>query len=232
VNLLRWDPPGPYAAAFSTRAGGVSNGPYASLNLGRLTADDPRRVEENRGRLCAALSVDPARLAMNLQVHGVAVHRAQPGLRDGPGDGLWTDAPGVPLLVLAADCLPIVLVRTGGVPAVAAIHAGWRGLLAGIVEAGVAALGTGCAAAVGPGIGACCYEVGAEVSAPYAVRFGRAVLRRGRLDLRRSAVLALQRAGVDRIEHFDACTACGPTYFSHRRDGPDTGRQGVLACVA
>ena len=223
-----------YDVVFTTRLGGVSEGPYASLNLGRKSGDDVERVDENRRIACQAIGVDPTKLALNHQVHSDRVLRATAGARDERADGLWTDEPRVPILALSADCLPIVLARTGaGRPAVAVLHVGRRGLLAGIVEAGVRALGVGAlAAAVGPGIGPCCYEVGEEVAAPYRERFGGDVLRDGRLDLWTSAERALRGAGVERVDRFDRCTACEPeTFFSHRRDAGHTGRQGVIAYV-
>src|SRR5581483_890797 len=158
LPLLRWDAPGPYVAAFSTRVGGVSAAPFDTLNLGRLTGDDPEHVTENRARLCAEVGADEDRLAFGRQVHGGRVRRAHG--RGEPGDGVWTDEPGRPLLVFTADCVPVALARVnGGRPAIAALHAGWRGLLAGIVAAGAAAVGGGrLTAAIGPGIGPCCYE--------------------------------------------------------------------------
>ncbi len=139
------------------------------------------------------------------------------------------------MLALSADCLPIALVRVDGSrPAVAVLHAGWRGLLAGIAAAGKRALGEGpVAAAIGPGIGPCCYEVGEEVARPFRERFGEDIVRSGRLDLWQSAERALRAAGVEDVHRFDRCTACEPeAFFSHRRDAGRTGRQGVLAYVA
>jgi YfiH family protein len=136
---------------------------------------------------------------------------------------------------MSADCLPIALARVDATtPAVAALHVGWRGLLAGIVAAGAEALGDGrLAAAVGPGIGPCCYEVGEEVAAPFRQRFGDDVVRERRLDLWTSAERALRAAGVEHVDRFDRCTCCEPeTFFSHRRDAGKTGRQGVIAYVA
>jgi YfiH family protein len=230
--VIRWEAPGPYTVVFTTRAGGVSEGWYESLNLGLLTEDDPDRVAENRKRACIATGLDVERLAMNRQVHGAAVNRASAGRRGDPGDGLWTDEPCVPLLALAADCLPIVLIRVGQ-PGMAVLHAGRIGLLEGIVEAGAETLGRAeLAAVVGPGIGACCYEVGEEVSGPYRARFGPAVLVNGNLDLRAAAACLLCDAGVEQVEHVDVCTACDQErFFSHRRDGKQTGRQGVLAAI-
>jgi hypothetical protein len=212
----------------------VSEGPYASLNLGRKSGDDVERVDENRRIMCEAVGADLAKLALNFQVHSDRVLRAVPGQRGDHADGLWTDEPGVPILAMSADCLPIALVRTnGGAPAVSVLHAGWKGLLAGIVAAGVDALGGGLAAAIGPAIGPCCYEVGDEVAGPYRDRFGDDVVHGRNLDLWTSAERALREAGVETVHRFDRCTACEPeTFFSHRRDRGVTGRQGVIAYVA
>ena len=233
VPLLWWDAPGPYRVAFSTRRGGVSEGPYDSLNLGLLTDDRDDNVEENRRRLCEAVNADPTRLAMNRQVHATKVNRAVPGERGREGDGLWSDEPGVPMLKLTADCLPIALARDNGRPALALLHAGRMGLLAGIVEAGVASLGTGAlAAAVGPGIGPCCYEVGDDIASTYRDRFGEEAVRGRNLDLWTVAERVLRDAGVTTVERADVCTACNDEYFSHRRDAGVTGRQGVIGYVA
>ena len=232
--MIRWQVEG-YAVAFTTRVGGVSAGPYASLNLGRKSGDEPAHADENRRIACAAIGADVERLALNFQVHSTRVLRAVPAMRGEHADGLWTDEPGLPILAMSADCLPIALVRTSAAkPAVAVLHAGWRGLLAGIVAAGADALGEGVlAAAIGPAIGPCCYEVGEEVAAPFREHFGDDVAREGRLDLWTSAERALRAAGVERVERFDRCTACEPeTFFSHRRDAGRTGRQGVIAYVA
>jgi purine-nucleoside/S-methyl-5'-thioadenosine phosphorylase / adenosine deaminase len=233
--MIRWDAPGPYEVVFTTRAGGVSEGPYASLNLGRKTGDDVERVDENRRRACAEIGLDAAGLALNYQIHSAVVHRAQRGERGvAQGDGLWTDDPALPILALAADCLPIALVRANGAaPAVSVLHSGRIGLLDGVVEAGVEALGSPVAAAIGPAIGPCCYEVGEEVAAPYRARFGAGIMRGQKLDLWQAAEGVLRNAGVDRIERFDLCTACNPElFFSHRRDGKPRGVQGVLARVS
>jgi YfiH family protein len=230
--VIRWTRDG-VDVAFTTRVGGVSEGPYASLNLGAATADDPGRVLENRRLAVAAIAGDPATGAMAHQVHGAEVVKAAPvgldRLVERPRcDGLWTDEPDRALMVLTADCLGIALAREG---AVAVLHAGWRGLLAGIAEAGIAALGGEVHAIVGPGIGPCCYAVGEEVAGPFRERFGADVVLGRHLDLWTAAERAL--AGAASVERTDLCTACNPElFFSHRRDHGVTGRQGVVARVA
>ncbi len=230
--MIRWEPPGS-SVVFSTREGGVSTGPYESLNLGRLTGDDVERVDENRRLLCAELDADAGRLALNRQVHSTLVHRAVPGARGEPGDGLWSDDPRQPIVAMTADCLPIALARVKGPPAVAVLHAGWRGLLAGIIAVGTDTLGGPLQAAIGPAIGPCCYEVGAEVSAPFAETFGADVVDGRKLDLWTAAERALNAAGVADVLRTDLCTFCNPElFFSHRRTGKPRGVQGVIARVA
>jgi purine-nucleoside/S-methyl-5'-thioadenosine phosphorylase / adenosine deaminase len=233
LDLIRWEGQGAYLVAFSTRLGGVSGTPFDTLNLGRLTEDDPGHVSENRRRLCAEIGADDGLLRFGRQVHGATVRRAE-GTGE-PGDGLWSDTVGEPLLVFTADCLPVAIVRTDGrAPAVAALHVGWRGLLAGIVAEGVASLGGGpLAAAIGPGIGPCCYEVGGGVAEAFRNRFGPDVVADARLDLWTAAERALRAADVTDVHRTDLCTACNPElFFSHRRDGRRTGRQGMVALVA
>jgi len=241
VDLLDWAGPEPYRVAFSTRVGGVSDGEFSSLNLGILTEDDPARVVVNRMRLCEAAGADPDGATMGWQRHGGTVTRAQPRGIITPGtvydhcDGLWSDAPGRAMLLLTADCMPIAIARSDGLrPAVEILHAGWRGLLAGIVAAGVRAIGARkLVAAIGPSIGPCCYEVGDEVAAPFCQAFGDDVMHEGKLDLWTSAERALRAAGVEQVDRFDLCTACNiDRFFSHRRDHGRTGRQGVIAYVS
>lgn len=231
--MIRWDGPSPYVVAFSTRRGGVSDGPFRSLNIGLLTDDDPDHVAENRRRLCAAAGADVDRLAMNRQVHGATVNRAEAGSRDVEGDGLWTDESGVPMLKLTADCLPIALARTQGRPALALLHAGRLGLLEGIVAAGVGVIGREARAVIGPGIGPCCYEVGSEIREAFRARFGDDVVVGTHIDLWSAAERALREEGMTHVERLDVCTACNPDdFFSHRRDGGVTGRQGVIGYLA
>jgi len=214
--------------AFSTREGGVSPPPYDSLNLGVLTDDDPANVHRNRDVLAERLGLDSAAIAMGMQVHGSRLATwpgpppADAALRE--VDGHVTDAEGLGLLVLAADCLPVALAGPGRV---AMLHCGWRGVAAGILAAGVAAFEHPPAAVVGPGIGQCCFEVGAEVLEAFAdvpAAAGRM------LDLRAVVEARLRAAGVTAVEHVDLCTSCrADLFFSHRRDGGVTGRQGGVA---
>jgi len=221
-------------AAFSTRLGGVSDGPFKSLNLGRLTGDRLDAVRENRHRLAAAIAIDPGHVLIGRQIHGAEVARhdqpTEPGAYANPAPGLpaadghATARPGLVPLVFVADCLPVALAGPGGV---AMIHCGWRGLAAGIVERGVEQVDAR-AAAVGPGIGPCCYEVGDEVLAAFEP-LGPDVADGRMLNLRQAAGRLLQRAGVQSVEVSEECTSCQPElFFSHRRDGERTGRQAGL----
>lgn len=210
---------------FTTRAGGVSEGPYASLNLGRWTDDDPAAVEENRRRAAGGAPIAFAR-----QVHGVEVVELDGAPADddaiSDADGVVTRAHGVAALVLTADCVPVALSAPGA--AVAMVHAGWKGLSGGVLEAGVAALRAGgpVHAAIGPAAGACCYEVGPEV----AERFPAWALDGRRLDLKGVAAARLRAAGVATVHDVGRCTMCEPgVFFSHRASGGVTGRQGGLA---
>ena len=241
VLLYRWEAPGPYRVAFSTRQGGVSEGPFTSLNLGKRTGDEPERVFENRARLCRELEIDPARSSMALQKHGAVARRAEPMglLSKNPEfpecDALWSEEPGQGMLLVTADCLPVAIARTnGGAPALALAHAGWRGLLAGVLESATRALARGRTAAVlGPAIGPCCFEVGDEIAARFRRRFGREVVAGGKVDLWLAGERALEEAGCSSVERVEICTACHPElFFSHRRDQGLTGRQGVIGAIA
>jgi copper oxidase (laccase) domain-containing protein len=236
--MIRWEAPGPYEVAFSTRAGGVSEGPFESLNLTHGAAwwdfrDREENVAENRARVCAAIGADAGRLTDNIQRHTALVHRARPGRRE-IGDALWTDERGTPMLALGADCALIALVRTNGDrPAAAVVHAGRMGILGGVIEAAVGALGGRIAAIVGPTIGPCCYEVGEDVAAPYRERFGAGIVSGDRLDLPTAAEVGLREAGCASVERVDLCTSCrADLFFSYRRDGTPRGGHGVIARVA
>lgn len=209
---------------FTTRAGGVSGGPYASLNLGTNTDDEPAKVAENRERLAAMTG---AGLALGRQVHDAHVHRAQEPGHAGDADGQVTTSHGVACTVLTADCLPVALIAPAGV---AMLHAGWRGLAAGVLETGLKGLDSvgGVVAAIGPGAGRCCYEVGDEVRAAFA-READDVREGANLDLPLIAQRRLHRAGITEVHHTHVCTMCDPCFFSHRRDRGVTGRQAGVA---
>jgi hypothetical protein len=223
-------------AAFSTRVGGVSEAPYQALNVAILTGDEPDRVEENRRRLAESLGRDPAGVVMGRQVHGAELRRHEApqeprvyaDVVKSPDevDAQATSEPGLTPLVMIADCLPVAMVGPGGV---AMAHCGWRGLAGGIVAEAAGAVAAE-AAAVGPGIGPCCYEVGEEVLSAFEDLDGVA---RGRmLDLSAVATALLERAGVGAIERSGLCTSCNPElFYSHRRDGERTGRQAGLVWI-
>lgn len=216
-------------ALFTTRRGGVSEGAYASLNLGRWTEDDADAVQRNRQIVADLVGVSLDAVVQGRQVHGNRVERR--AAADGAvseADGQATAERGLAALVLTADCLPIALIAPG---AVAMVHAGWRGLAEGVVEEGVQAVrelagGGEVQAAIGPGAGGCCYEVGAEVHAA----FGREP-QQGRIDLKAIAAERLRAVGVAEVHDVGLCTICSDAalFFSHRRDGGRTGRQAGIA---
>ena len=256
---------------FTTRRGGVSTGPYASLNLGFATDDDPGAMACNRAALPELIGSPPPRFIH--QVHGREVRRlalavsadavsadavsadaasadaasadaasadaasADAVSADGARpqvDGQATNLAGVALVALSADCLTIAVAGRG---AVAMVHAGWRGLRAGVIAEGVAAVrelgGAGeLAAAIGPGAGPCCYEVGDAVHAAFA-DYGSHAGQGRTLDLKAIAAQQLRRAGVPIVHDIGLCTLCSPELlFSHRRDGGVTGRQAGVAWLS
>jgi YfiH family protein len=212
--------------AFADRTGGASRAPYDALNLAATVGDDDRAVNENRGRVAAALGFEIADLVLAKQVHGCGVLEAGPSSSGviGEADVLVSKEPGKVIGILTADCVPVVL---RGDRAVAIAHAGWRGLVAGAIEEAIAQLGTVTKAWVGPSIHACCYEVGPEVSDAFR-EHGLPVADDTHVDPGRAAVVALHNAGISDVEATTACTSCGEGFFSYRRDGV-TGRQGAFA---
>jgi YfiH family protein len=238
--------PETFSHGFTTRAGGASQPPFDALNLGWKWGDQRADVDENHRRL---LAVSGARTMFRAsQVHGVGVLHLHGG--DDPqaiaareADGLCSDEPGLGVSVHVADCTPILLAcsRTG---ACAALHAGWRGTVAGMVRAGVDSLVShfGCqpvtlSAALGPCIGACCFEVGPEVAAafvaamPAACENGVLLATSGskpHIDLRRFQSLQLEAAGLlpENIDASADCTFCDPAgrFYSFRRNGRSTGQ--------
>lgn len=234
---------------FATRRGGVSQGDFAALNFSPKWVEDTTAVKENHRILGRYLGYDPQRLFRVFQVHGaqgVVVGGEAPCEVEGlEADFLVTDQPGAVLGVITADCVPVLLLDPGRL-AVAAVHAGWRGLVAGVLEKAVGALGRsyGCLpgdlrAALGPSIGPCCFEVGEEVVAAFRKAYpsepglvispASSSIRgeRPHVDLWKSARAALEGAGLrsDRIADPEGCTFCDPVRFhSYRRQGPRVGQ--------
>ena len=221
--------------AFTDRHGGVSIPPYDTANLGFATGDDPDAVTENRRRVAYELrdAPDARGWAWVRQVHGAGVVEVDAPGGGGDGDALVTVGTGVSLVVLAADCAPIALVAAG---VVAAVHCGWRGLVAGVLESAVRVVrerGRGpVRAVIGPCISPAHYEFGADELEQVTRRLGTTVggsTESGglALDLRAGVGAALASAGVDDRTDVDVCTYASSDYFSHRRDGV-TGRQALI----
>lgn len=234
-----WDARGPLRAAATTRVGGLSVGPFATCNLGARTQDDPATVAANRARVGRALGLPGAPRWLR-QVHGTTVVELHAGRGRTPeADAAWTREAGVVCAVLTADCLPVVLGDVDGA-AIAVAHAGWRGLAAGVLEATVAALPVPAPrlrAWLGPAIGPAAFEVGPEVRAAFvdgdagaAAAFRPGSGDRWHADLWALARRRLRALGVGGIDGGGRCTFAEPArYFSHRRDGPGTGRMATLA---
>jgi hypothetical protein len=244
---------GGVAHGFSTRLGGVSTGILSSLNLSTTRGDDPDRVRENYRRFCAAIGADADHVVMTNQVHGTVIRTAGPG--DGKEDlcapegyecdGLITDVPGLALTVFSADCIPVLLYDPVK-RVIAAVHAGWRGTAGDIAGKAVDKMrgDYGCApgdilAAIGPGIGPCCFETHDDVPRAMTAAFGQLAqphitpLESGKfqVDLKGLNAALLRRAGVaaDHIERSGDCTACHPDkYWSHRVTQGKRGNQGAM----
>ena len=243
-QLLRLDAfPAPHA--FTTRRGGVSRGAFSELNLGRSVDDDPDAVSENRRRVLDAFGADPSRTATVHQVHGTRVVDAREAGPDVRADGIVSDDPSWTLAVSVADCVPVLMVDPAH-GAVAALHAGWRGVVAGVVDAGIEELVGRYGArpdrlrvAIGPHISGPRYQVGAEVVGAFAqAGFPESVARpdpdaagRFLLSLDAAVRVALARSGVRPRHVHDGgwCTASDPRrFFSHRRDRGASGRHWAL----
>ncbi len=235
-----WPAPPSVRAVATTREGGASGPPWTGFNLGAHVGDDPAAVAANRARLRQVLGL-PAEPLWLTQVHGARVVEVGPGSPADPlADGCVTSGPGVACAILTADCLPILLCDRAGTR-VGALHAGWRGLAAGIVAAGVTAMrrpAREVLAWLGPGIGPGAYEVGPEVRDAFLARHpGLAVAftpgRPGhwQLALAAAARLLLQAAGVAAVHDCGLCTHADPArFYSHRRDGT-TGRGASLIWI-
>ena len=229
-------------AAFTERTGGVSDEPFASLNVSYSVGDDPAAVGANRTTVIGSLDVPPFAIAD--LVHGSTITRIGPK-RAGAGfdepaeavpgaDGLATASSRIPLAVTTADCVPLVYASSAE-GTVTVVHAGWRGFAAGIVERALAAYEDRSAVrvAIGPAIGPCHYEVGSDVALAVAAgsEVGAVTLDEGdrvRLDLVATARRILEAGDVERVEDSGLCTACeSGRFYSHRRDAT-TGRQLAL----
>jgi YfiH family protein len=231
-----WPAPANLNALTTLRTGGVSRGAYASFNLGDHVGDDPAAVVRNRARLRERLQLPTEPLWLK-QVHGVNVVDAATAARGVTADGAYTDRPGVVLAVLTADCLPIFLCDRKGTR-IALLHAGWRGLAAGVIEAGVAKLQTPGAELLtwlGPGIGAEAYEVGDDVREAFTAHDpGAAAAFRARgsgkwlADMYAIARRRLAALGVTAVSGGRHCTFRErDKFFSYRRDGA-CGRMAAL----
>jgi YfiH family protein len=228
------------AAAESTRHGGISPAPYASLNLGKSTDDDPANVTENRRRFCAALGFLPEQMAWSKQVHADQIRLVtEPGGAEGY-DALVTNQPGILLAVSMADCTPILIYDLKN-NAIAAVHSGWPGAAAGIVEktlermnAEFGTKGADCRAYVGTCIDECSFEVGEEVAVKFDAAFKRFDAERGKffVDLKKANAAQLLAFGIP--EHQIEISPCSTVlnnedYFSHRKEKGATGR--MLAVI-
>jgi len=234
--LPDWPVPANVRAAVTTRTGGASRAPYDSFNLATHVGDDPAAVRENRVRLRTALTL-PAEPLWLKQVHGVAVTDAAHAGTEPEADGAFAAQPGAVCAVLTADCLPVLLCNRAGTK-VAALHAGWRGLAGGVIEAGVKAMGVpGSELLVwlGPAIGPASFEVGPEVRTAFVQHDAQAAqafraAREGKYlaDIYQLARQRLQRLGVAAVYGGGFCTVTERArFFSYRRDGA-TGRMATL----
>ena len=236
-----WPAPANVRAFFTTRSGGVSTGAYASLNLGAHVGDEPELTAENRRRVATLLPAAPVWLN---QVHGVNVVRAEElvgsAANVAPADASVTAQRGVPCAVMVADCLPVLFSTKDG-SQVGAAHAGWRGLLSGVLERTVEALDTDpldVIAWLGPAIGPNAFEVGAEVFAAFtsaaasdASAFRETSGRRDKFlaDIYALARARLLRAGIKKVFGGDFCTVSDPArFFSYRRHAKTGRMAGVI----
>lgn len=239
-----WPAPAMVRAACTLRGGGVSRAPYESLNLGEHVGDEQEAVADNRASVRRSLQLPSEPLWLS-QVHGshvIVAERIDGPSTDAPrGDAAITSQPGRVLAVMVADCLPVLLCRRDGA-GVAVAHAGWRGLVAGVLEATVAAFGVPgeqLLAWLGPAIGQEHFEVGDEVRSAFCDRDAGAASaflmnsrRRWQCDLHALARQRLQRAGVTSIDAAARCTyADAESFYSHRRDGV-CGRFAALIWIA
>ena len=236
--------------AVFTRLGGASQGPFASLNVGRTVGDDPMHIEANHRAVYRGLHAQAEDVVSAQQVHGDRVAFVSPEDRGRvlPGtDALISVVPGLLLLLRFADCVPVLLYAPRQ-RVVGLVHAGWRGTLQGIAARAARAMmhTHGCEASdilagIGPAIGPCCYEVGAEVVGAVQDVFPSSLGvvspqrpdGRAQLDLAQANVLQLREIGVTQVEVAGICTSCQvEEFYSHRREGGNTGRFAVVIGLA
>ena len=216
-------------AIYTTRVGGVSAEPFDKMNTSYAVGDNAIRVMANRDMTGRTIG-GGAFWSVVKQVHGAAVSEADTSRVLRPADAQWTDEPDRTLGVLSADCVLLLLV---GSPRIAVVHAGWRGMAAGVIENAIEACGGVREVFCGPAIGPCCFEVGADVHEAFAGRFGSQVLPDpGHVDLWVAAEIAARRAGAEAVHTSRLCTSChDDLFFSHRRDRGHTGRQALIARI-
>lgn len=226
IDAIRVQLPGA-TALYTTRAGGGSASPYSSLNLGLWTLDDPAMVKQNRRRVADEIGLP---LVQAHQIHGttIKVWDDDADLKETPeADAHVTTRTDIAPIVLVADCLPIVLASESGV---AVVHAGWRGIVGGVIEAAITELRASGSeddtlhASIGPGAGPCCYEVGGEAKEKL-----KAHLVGDNADLKAAAGKRIADSGADSVQDVGLCTICDERFFSHRRDNGVTGRQAGIA---
>ncbi len=252
IRLWRFDAAAPMNVFFSCRRNGVSKPPYDSLNLGFFVEDDAGDVHRNRQLLGRALGHKASCITSPRQRHSARVgvldseldigagSRMAVANRFDPCDAMVTSVQSAPLLLQFADCVPVVLTgEAADRPIIGVAHAGRLSLVAGIVTNTVKTMTDAGAdpgslvAALGPAVKPCCYGVDEETAAQFRERFGGAAVDDGRIDLKYGVAKDLLDAGLaaGNIHNLDICTSCDEDFFSYRRDGPATGRQGAIAWI-
>lgn len=215
-------------AVFTGRGGGVSEGAYAEANLADHVGDNPAAVAANRVSLSERIGIN-ADWSVVSQIHGAEVATAAPG-NCGEADAITLTQPDQPVAIFTADCVPVLITSE---KKLAVVHAGWRGLDAGVIEAAADALGvTDASAVVGPSISTCCYRVSEDLAEHFASRFGSEIVGPGPvLDLQGVALKILTgTCGINSVSVLGPCTHAAEL-FSYRNDGPTTGRQALVAWI-
>ena len=245
VPIIRADLPVPNVRGFTTCRGlnegpGFSDDRYARWNMGHHVGDSISAVASNR-RLLTEYLPEQAEIQWLDQVHGTSVVAAHQCVETATADAVWTDKPNIACAVMTADCLPILLASTDG-QCVAAVHAGWRGLAAGVIEAAVQSMPnriSGFVAWLGPAIGPQAFEVGQDVKSAFRARYGHAIDvffslgsgDRHMADLPGLAGFVLMGLGAQQVTGGERCTYQeAESFFSYRRDG-QTGRMATIIVI-